>query len=139
MVHWMFGARPRIFTLLVPLVPALRSLGLSLGVVSTGYCRAAKRTLVHSRRKVRRGPQKPSPSCLLVTQRLPDLLQRGESRLNISAIGGTFARIQSSIIAHPARIVLGEQQPFRHRTDLWANRSHFGQVSYKNTSESQRD
>ena len=35
-------------TLLVPFVLALRSLGLSLSVVSTGYCRAAKLTLVHS-------------------------------------------------------------------------------------------
>ena len=77
--------------------------------------------------------------CLSVTQRLPDLLQREESRLNISAIGGSFARIQSSIIVHLARIMLGEQQPFRHGTDLWANGSHFGQVSYKNASESQED
>ena len=86
-------------------------------------------------------PLSSSLFCLLPTQRLPDLLQRKESRLNISAIGGNFARIQFSIIVHPTRkkyifFVLGEQQPLRHRSDLWANRSHFGQVSYKNTSKS---
>lgn len=85
------------------------------------------------------GPLPSLPFCLSVTQRLPDLLQREESRLNISAIGGSFARIQSSIIVHLARIMLGEQQPFRHGTDLWANGSHFGQVSYENASESQED
>ncbi|KAH7301482.1 hypothetical protein KP509_23G029100 [Ceratopteris richardii] len=47
------------------------------------------------------GPLSSLPFCLSVTQRLPDLLQREESRLNISAIGGSFARIQSSIIVHP--------------------------------------
>jgi hypothetical protein len=41
--------------------------------------------------------------CLLLTQRLPDLLQRKESRLNISAIGGNFARIQFSIVVHLTR------------------------------------
>lgn len=48
----------------------------------------------------------------------------------------SFARIQSSIIVHLAQIVLGEQQPLRHGTDLWANRSRFGQVSYENAFES---
>ena len=85
------------------------------------------------------GPLFSLPFCLSVTRGLPDLLQREESRLNISAIGGSFARIQSSIIVHLAWIMLGEQQPFRHGTDLWANGSHFGQVSYENASESQED
>ena len=39
----------------------------------------------------------------------------------------------------PRMIVLGEQQPLRHSTYLWANGSHFGQVSYKRTPESQKD
>jgi hypothetical protein len=38
----------------------------------------------------------------------------------------------------PRTIVSGEQQPLRHSTDLWANGSHFGQVSYKETPESQK-
>jgi hypothetical protein len=38
--------------------------------------------------------------CLLLTQRLLDLLQRKESRLNISAIGENFTRIQISIVVH---------------------------------------
>ncbi|KAH7295935.1 hypothetical protein KP509_26G000200, partial [Ceratopteris richardii] len=41
---------------------------------------------------------------LFTHKRLPDLLQREESRLNISPIGGSFARIQSSIIVHPPLI-----------------------------------
>nr|KJB09768.1 hypothetical protein B456_001G163500 [Gossypium raimondii] len=52
--------------------PALQ--GLSLGVVSTPYCRAAKG---------------------------PDPHKRGGSRLNISDIGGNFARIRSPILVHP--------------------------------------
>ena len=38
----------------------------------------------------------------------------------------------------PRTIVSGEQEPLRHSTDLWANGSHFGQVSYKETPESQK-
>lgn len=45
-------------------------------------------------------PLSSSLFCSLPTRRLPDLLQREESRLNISAIGGNFARIQFSIIVH---------------------------------------
>jgi hypothetical protein len=52
--------------------------------------------------------------CLLLTQRLPYLLQRKESQLNISVIGWNFARIQFSIVVHLTRkeiymfFVLGE-------------------------------
>jgi hypothetical protein len=61
--------------------------------------------------------------CLFLTQRLSDLLQRKESQLNISTIGGNFARIQFSIVVHLIRkeiyiFVLGEQQPFCHKSDL---------------------
>jgi hypothetical protein len=45
-------------------------------------------------------PLSSSLFCLLPTRRLPDPLQREKSRLNISAIGGNFARIQFSIIVH---------------------------------------
>ncbi len=79
--------------------------------------------------------------CLLLTQGLPDLLQRKESRLNISAIGGNFVHIQFSIVVHLIQkeiyiFVLDEQQPLCHKNDLQANKSHFGQVSCKSTSKS---
>jgi len=45
-------------------------------------------------------PLSSSLFCSPLTRGLPDLLQREESRLNISAIGGNFARIQFSIIVH---------------------------------------
>nr|YP_009300620.1 hypothetical protein [Brachythecium rivulare]ALK03322.1 hypothetical protein [Brachythecium rivulare] len=45
-------------------------------------------------------PLSSSLFCSPPTRGLPDLLQREESRLNISAIGGNFARIQFSIIVH---------------------------------------
>lgn len=72
--------------------------GLSLGVVSTPYCRAAKLTLVHLLWRFTRA------SFLLpflLTRRGPDPYKGGGSRLNISAIGGNFARIRSPILVHP--------------------------------------
>jgi hypothetical protein len=72
--------------------------GLSLGVVSTPYCRAAKLTLVHLLWRFTRA------SFLLpflLTRRGPDPHKGGGSRLNISAIGGNFVRIRSPILVHP--------------------------------------
>jgi hypothetical protein len=62
--------------------------------------------------------------CLLLTQRLLNLLRRKESQLNILAISENFARNQFSIVVHITRIyiyiytVLGEQQPLCHKSDL---------------------
>lgn len=74
--------------------------GLSLGVVSTPYCRAAKLTLVNlTNYDGSPGPLSSSLFCSLV--RGPDPHKGGGSRLNISAIGGNFARIRSPIPVHP--------------------------------------
>jgi len=90
-------------------------------VVNTRYYRAKKLALIY----FDGSPRLLSFPlfCLLLTQRLPNLLQRKESRLNILAIGGNFTRIQFSIIAHLTRkeihiFVLGEQQPLCHKNDL---------------------
>jgi hypothetical protein len=97
----MFGARPETDT-----ACTLRSCPLLTGPVpqcGQYWILSGGKAYTCSLMKVRRGLFPPFFFvCLLVIQRLPDLLQREESRLNISAIGGSFARIQSSIIVHLA-------------------------------------